>query len=134
MACKSHNLREVKTFFIGENLLPDGREVSMDEIPKGVLAPTASKVLMKVLSAARMARYDLFGPACALASRVTRWSVRRDKMLRKLMRYINATRKDAKLIGYMGDDLKDLSLAQYTDANLASCKFTKRCASGGCWP
>ena len=39
----------------------------------GELAPIASKVLMKILYAARMARYDLLRATCYLATRITKW-------------------------------------------------------------
>ena len=49
--------------------------LEIDEDPdtdkEGVLAPHAAKVLMKILCAARMARYDLLRAVGALASRIT---------------------------------------------------------------
>ena len=42
--------------------------------PTGKLQPIASRVLMKILFAARMARYDLLRATQSLASRVTKWS------------------------------------------------------------
>ena len=51
---------------------------------KGVLAPIAARVLMKILFAARMARYDLLRAVQGLAARVTKWSDDCDKALFRL--------------------------------------------------
>ena len=42
--------------------------------PQGKLQPIASRVLMKILFAARMARWDLLRATQSLASRVAKWS------------------------------------------------------------
>ena len=57
----------------------------------GKLAPIASRVLMKLLFAARMARYDLLRAVQGLASRITKWSTDCDKALHRLMCYVNST-------------------------------------------
>ena len=41
---------------------------------RGELSPVASRILMKVLYAARMARPDLLRATCYLATRITRWT------------------------------------------------------------
>ena len=41
---------------------------------RGELAPIASRVLMKILYAARMARYDLLRATCFLAARIAKWN------------------------------------------------------------
>ena len=60
--------------------------------PRGKLAPIASRVLMKLLFAARMARYDLLRAVQGLASRVTKWSSDCDKALHRLMCYVDSTK------------------------------------------
>ena len=113
-------LKKVATPFIEESLLPDGQEVN--EIENGVLSNIASKVLMKILYAARMARFDLLRPVCALASCISRWSVYCDKMLHRLVSYINCT-LDFKLTAYIGDNASNLELVVFADADLAGCKL-----------
>ena len=54
---------------------------------RGELQPIASRVLMKVLFAACMARFDLLRATQGLASRVTKWSPDCDKSLHRLMCY-----------------------------------------------
>ena len=63
------NLHKVSTPFVEDTATsPDDTEIS------GILKPIASKVLMKILYAARMCRYDLLRATCALASMVTKWT------------------------------------------------------------
>ena len=97
--------------------------------PKGVLAPIASKVLMKVLYAARMARWDLLKPVGSLASRVTKWTPACDKQLHRLMCYLNCT-QDVAMHGWVGDSMEDVWLELYTDADFAGCPDTLRSTSG----
>jgi hypothetical protein len=59
--------------------------------PSGELGPIAARVLMKVLYAARMCRYDLLRTFCYLATRITKWTATCDKALHRLMCYINST-------------------------------------------
>ena len=61
--------------------------LSENEEP-GRLQPIASKVLMKILFAARMARFDLLRATQSLASRVTKWSIECDVALHRLVAYI----------------------------------------------
>ncbi len=74
-------------------------------------------------------RYDLLGPVAYLASRVTKWSPRCDRQLRRLICYIAAT-KNHRLHGYIGDPAGKLGLSLYSDADFAGCKITKRSTSG----
>ena len=55
------------------------------------LRPVASRGLMKILFAARMARYDLLRATQSLSSRVTKWSKDCDEGLHRLVAYINST-------------------------------------------
>ena len=64
---------------------------------------------MKVLFAARMARFDLLRAVQGLAARVTKWSSDCDKALRRLMCYINST-LDHKQRAFIGDKVSDRKL------------------------
>ena len=44
-----------------------------DESTSGQLQPIAARVLMKVLYAARVCRFDLLRAVCSLATKVTMW-------------------------------------------------------------
>ena len=55
------------------------------------LQPIASKVLMKILFAARMARPDLLRATQSLASRVTKWSIECDIALHRLVSYVHSS-------------------------------------------
>ena len=57
---------------------------------------------MKILFAARMARFDLLRATQSLASRVTKWSIECDVALHRLVSYINCT-KHHFLEGFIGD-------------------------------
>ena len=94
-----------------------GPEAPSDE-QKGELASKASSILMKVLYGARTARWDLLKIVQLLASRVTTWSRGCDRAPHRRMCYINCT-TDYVLTGFVGDELEDLSLIIYADADFA---------------
>ena len=73
---------------------------------------------MKVLFAARMARFDLLRAVQGLAARVTKWSSDCDKALRRLMCYINST-LDHKQRAFIGDKVSDRKLWLFADADHA---------------
>ena len=64
-----------------------------DKETPGRLQPIASKVLMKILFAARMARPDLLRATQSLASRVTKWSIECDIALHRLVAYVHSSTK-----------------------------------------
>jgi len=100
------------------------------ESPKtGALQSIASKVLMKILYAARMGRFDLLKATCALASRVTKWTESCDKLLHRLICYVHST-LDVFLHGWIGDKMEDLRLELYTDSDFAGDLETMRSTSG----
>ena len=66
------------------------------------LAPYAAKILMKVLYAARYARFDLLRAVCALAQQVTKWTRECDLKLYRLLCYI-AGSLDIRMTGWVGD-------------------------------
>ena len=100
-----------------------------DEIVKGELAPHAASVLMKLLYAARIARFDLLRSINMLARNVTKWSKDDDIKLHHLMCYVNST-KSQKLFGWVGNDIKSLQIGIYADADYAGCGQSLRSTSG----
>ena len=58
---------------------------------EGELQPLSAMILMSVLYAARIARYDLFKPIQFLAKRITKWDKRCDLRLHQVMSYIHET-------------------------------------------
>ena len=95
--------------------------------PKGVLAPIAARVLMKILFAARMARFDLLRAVQGLAARVTKWSVDCDKALYRLVCYINSTFGSVQ--SFIGDSIVDGRLWLFADADHAG-EYDNRSTSG----
>ena len=84
---------------------------------------------MKILYAARMARFDLLKATNSLASRLTRWDKSCDLRLRRLVSYIWST-LDKRLVGYVAKGDKTCGLHLYTDADLGGCSDTQRSTSG----
>ena len=85
---------------------------------------------MKVLYAARLARFDLLQAITNLVSRMTKWTRRCDKQLERPMSYINTTASSMKLEGYIGDDPKNLRLQLFADKDFASDLETRKSTSG----
>ena len=100
-----------------------------DEVKVGELAPHAASVLMKLLYAARIARFDLLRSINMLARNVTKWSKSDDIKLHHLMCYVNTT-KGQKLIGWVGNKLTDLQIGIFADADYAGCGQSLRSTSG----
>ena len=99
------------------------------EAKPGNLGKIASRVLMKVLYGARMARYDLLKVTTSLAQRVTQWDEQCDKELHRLMCYI-ASSINVRMHGYVGDNQDGWSLDLFGDADFAGCKETRRSTTG----
>ena len=74
--CEKHSfkssLRHVDTPFIDDS--QHDVEEDSESDPQGVLATPAASVLMKVLYAARLARFDLLKVIASLASKLTKWT------------------------------------------------------------
>ena len=94
-------MKKVATPFHEERI---ARPVTDESEKKGVLAPIAARVLMKILFAARMARYDLLRAVQGLAARVTKWSADCDRALHRLVCCIDTT-IDVKLKAFIGDQI-----------------------------
>ena len=71
-----------------------------ESLSRGNLAPHAASVLMKLLYAARIARFDLLRSINALARNVTKWTKDDDARLHHLMCYVNST-LSLKMIGWV---------------------------------
>ena len=99
-----------------------------DQSSTGRLGSIASRVLMKVLYAARMARYDLLRPCNVLATRITKWDRTCDNMLHRMMSYINSS-LDKRMWSWISQNKssqKDLTCNVFCDADFASCPQTAR--------
>ena len=99
-----------------------------EEQPEGRLKGVASRVLMKVLFAARMARYDLLRATQSLASRVTKWSPDCDSGLHRLISYINSS-LDITMRGFTGDRFSECQLWLFADADFAG-EFDNKSTTG----
>ena len=64
-----------------------------DELERGRFADDVASIAMKILYAAREARFDLLRAIGFLACQITKWDVCCDKRLHRLMCYIEATIK-----------------------------------------
>ena len=84
---------------------------------------------MKLLNAARIARFDLLRSINNLARNVTNWSKHDDVRLHHLMCYVKGS-KTKKMIGWVGDDLSQLPIDVYADADFAGCEESLRSTSG----
>ncbi len=85
----------------------------------GRLASVASKILMKILYGARMARPDLLKAVGRLATKVTKWNPQHDADLERLICYINST-LEYKLIGWCNNNLDELQISLFADADFAN--------------
>ena len=96
-----------------------------ESLNRGNLAPHA----MKLLYAARIARFDLLRSINALERNVTKWTKDDDARLHHLMCYVNST-LSPKMIGWVGDKIENLSLELFADADFAGCAQCFRSTSG----
>ena len=84
---------------------------------------------MQILYGARLARFGLPRPIAALASKVTKWDTVCDRMLHRLVCYINSSFA-YKVKGHIGDTSKDFNLTLFSDAGFAGCLDTAKSTSG----
>ena len=104
------------------------RPINDETEARGELQPIAARVLMKVLFAARMARYDLLRATQGLASRVTKWSRDCDRSLHRLMSYIHST-MNRTMIGFVGDPPEQCKTWLFADSDHAG-EHDNRSTSG----
>ena len=97
--------------------------------PVSALQPIAAKIVMKILYAARMARFDLLRAVSHIACFITKWTVDCGRRLHRLVCYIHAT-KHHRMVGWVGDPVDKVGLHLYADADFAGCTATKRSTSG----
>jgi hypothetical protein len=84
---------------------------------------------MKVLYAGRVCRFDLLQSIGRLASYITRWDAHCDKMLHRLMCYVNSS-LHVRMVAWVGDAPSAVGVHLYCDADFAGCKRTGRSTSG----
>ena len=76
-----------------------------------------------------MARYDLLRAVAYLATCITKWTEQCNEDLYRLICYINSTAALTQ-VSWIGDELKDLKLRLYVDADFAGCERTQRSTTG----
>ena len=98
---------------------------------KPELQATAAMLLMTVLYAARVARFDLFKPINVLAKRITKKDSKCDARLHQVMFYVHHT-ADHVMFGLIGEDdsPSQLELHLYCDADFAGDPYTLKSTSG----
>ena len=121
----SKPLKSAPTPFVNEGSL-----IAADDEDRGELADNASKVLMKALWVARLARPDLLKPITALARHVQSWTRNCDKQLYRLICYMHST-PELKLTGSINDSLDKVELRLYVDADFAGSRDDTKSTSGG---
>jgi hypothetical protein len=113
---------------IDENLRSAAdRDDDEPNLPKQ-LNKYAAKILMKLLYAARYARFDLLRPICGLAQFITKWDEKCDKQLNSLICYANSL-LHLRMTGWIGDSIEELTPHIFADADFAGCPSTSRSTS-----
>ena len=116
------SLKEVPTPFTDAGIARP--TLSEDEKP-GKLQPVASKILMKILFAARMARFDLLRTTQSLASKVTKWSVECDVALHRLVAYITTVQSIISLRVSLGTVLTSVNCG-FSQAQIMQVSMTAK--------
>ena len=104
-------------------------EEEVNETNRGSLAPQAASILMKLLYAARICRFDLLRSINNLARKITKWTKKEDVLLHHLMAYVHQS-KHHMMIGWVGDSLGDSSIGLFADADYAGCGESLKSTSG----
>ena len=112
----------------GEAGQPAGNQAPHHQ-DRGRLQPIASRILMKILWAARLARFDLLRAVSHLATFVTKWTSECDRKLHRLIGYIHAT-KHLRMVGWVGDELGCIKPHLFADADFAGCVESQRSTNG----
>ena len=94
------------------------------------LHSSASSLLMMILFAGRMARFDLRLPTIRLSSYVTRWTSYNDAHIYRLVCFIETT-LGYRQEGIIADAVDLLRTVGYADADFAGCYETLRSTTGG---
>ena len=119
-SCEAYeNLTKTKIKESSTPYMPDGSLNTSDWETRGILSESASRILMKILWAARLCRPDFMKVIGDLTKKLTTWSVADDKRLHRLMGYVKHS-KGYRLTGKVGDPCQALKLCLYTDADHCS--------------
>lgn len=102
---------------------------SVDGQPSGELNRIAASILMRILYAARMVRFDLLRVTCRIATRHSRWTEMDDRRVHRPIRYIYHHAGDRQ-VGFIGNDVHDTSLRLFCDADFAGDAASQRSTSG----
>ena len=97
---------------------------------KGALSPVASKMVLKCLYLARLARPDILWAVNSLAREVTKWNTAYDKRIHRLISYIHWTENHV-MASYVGNEAKDCKLMMFCDASFAGDLRDSKSTSGG---
>ena len=73
---------------------------------------------MRILYAARLARFDLLRITCKLATRISRWDENDARRLLRLIRYIH---NDDRQVGFLGYEMKERWVA-----SVLRCRLCRR--------
>ncbi len=85
---------------------------------------------MASLYASRLCRADLLRAITRLAEQFHTWTVLSTRKLHRMMEYYNTT-KSYKQYGIIGDDLSELEVAIFVDADWASDRSDYKSTTGG---
>jgi hypothetical protein len=122
----SLKLQKADTPYAAEDTAGDSDE------PAGVMSGVCASHLMRLLYAARVARPDIQTAIVRLAKHISKWKVRHDRCLQRLMSYVSCS-LDLRLTGSMPvGQASSARLVCWPDADLAGDKATAR-ATGGFW-
>ena len=99
------------------------------EEPTGELQTVAASILMRLLYAARYARFDLLRSIAGLARFIAYWDKECDKKLIRLVGYVKYS-LGYRQMGWIGNKREDLAPHVYSDADFAGCPRTLRSTSG----
>ena len=123
-----NKIKPAPTPFIDESKENSG-VIDEEEGRVGELSSISAKCLMKVMYMARLARGDLLRAVGHLSTKITKWTKDCDARLLRIMRYLKGS-KEFRQIGFIGDELKDLQLCLYTDADFAGDRNDLKSTSG----
>ena len=96
---------------------------------RGELAPLATSILMRILYAAREARFDLLKAVNKMSCMVAYWDSDADLRMQQLVAYIKST-LHFRQYGWVGDPANEIQPHGYTDADFAGCARTLRSTTG----
>ena len=123
-AVGNHPLKTVSTPYLNEIDLN-----VCDWDAKGFLGEKSASILMKILWLPLFSRPDLCHSVTKLASGITKWSINHDKMLYRLVCYMQGTLDFGGMCSVRGS-WSDISLHLYTDADLGGDVCSMKSHSG----